>query len=156
MDATSIFSITAKQEPQRPSGVKRPLPKPPQSDSQPESTPPPIAPISIRRATATVAATVDRPIDPPLLAILEAPLALGETAAAGFARKEHELGNAFAQLSILEARTLHARLANPKTGDALAERFSRLTSERRNRLLAFLGDARRRAAVACVQTRTSR
>jgi len=86
--------------------------------------------------------------DDHLVAILDAPHAPGETMMAGFARKEHELGAAFAQLSVFESRALHARLSNPKTGDVLANKFARLTLERRTRLLAFLGDVRRRLAMA--------
>jgi len=63
-----------------------------------------------------------------------------------FARKEKELGEAFAALPILDQRALHARLSRVREGDTLAEKFSRLTSERRVRLLNFLNDARRRAA----------
>ena len=100
----------------------------------PPSPPPPPAPPAID--------------DAPLLAILDAPLLAGETAAAGFTRKERELAAAFAQLSVLAARGLHMRLANPRQGDALAEKFARLTIERRTRLLDFLADARRRAAIA--------
>jgi hypothetical protein len=86
--------------------------------------------------------------DAHLLAILEAPRRDGETLAAGFARKERELASAFAALTIFDQRALHARLANPRIGDLLAEKFGRLVSERRERLLRFLGDARRRAAIA--------
>lgn len=95
-----------------------------------------------------VAVPVSGASDAALLAILDAPLAPGETALAGFRRKEHALGNAFAALSIIEARALHLRLANPRAADALATRFARLTIERKNRLLTFLADARRRAALA--------
>ena len=87
-------------------------------------------------------------VDAQLISILDAPLAPGETVMAGFARKEHELGAMFARLGVLESRAMHARLANPKPGDELASRFARLTIERRSRLLSFLADARRRAAIA--------
>jgi hypothetical protein len=85
--------------------------------------------------------------DSPFFAILDAPLLAGETAAAGFARKERELAAAFARLPLLAARGVHMRLANPRRDDVLAEKFSRLTIERRTRLLNFLADARRRAAL---------
>lgn len=87
-------------------------------------------------------------IDARLIAILDAPLGIGETAAGGFARKEHELGAIFASLSVLEARAIQARLANVKPGDELANKFARLTCERRGRLINFLADARRREALA--------
>ncbi len=86
--------------------------------------------------------------DVPLLAILDAPLRSGEPASIGFARKEQALRDAFAQLSILAARVLEKRLANPTNGDRLAEKFGRLTPERKQRLLHFLADARRRAALS--------
>ena len=86
--------------------------------------------------------------DARLLAILETRLPDGEPTHVGYARKERELGEAFAQLPIFDQRALHARLSNPRPNDALALRFARLTIERRIRLLAFLNDARRRAAVS--------
>jgi hypothetical protein len=100
------------------------------------SVPPPAAPVTVPHPEA------------PMLAILMAPLAPGEPAFAGFQRKEGELRAAFAALSIIDAYHLRQRLANPRAGDALAEAFARLTDERRGRLLAFLGEARRRAALA--------
>lgn len=82
-----------------------------------------------------------------LLAILEAPLHDGETAAVGFARKEAELRHAMATLSVLESRALQSRLSYPKAGDQLATAFMRLTGDRRARLLNFLAEARRREAL---------
>jgi hypothetical protein len=86
--------------------------------------------------------------DVALLAILEAPLHAGETAALGFARKEAELRHVLASLSVLESRALHARLSCPKDGDQLPKAFTRLTAERRARLINFIADARRREALA--------
>ncbi len=85
--------------------------------------------------------------DDRFLSILAAPL-WGEPTSVAFARKERELRDGFAQLAILAARALHKRLANPAEGDRLATQFARLTAERQHRLLQFLADARRRAAVA--------
>ena len=90
-------------------------------------------------------------IDSRLLAILDAPLAPGETAMAGFARKEAELHAVLATLRAIDARALHARLSRPATSDLLATSFARLTSERRARLLTFLADARRREAIAAAR-----
>jgi hypothetical protein len=84
--------------------------------------------------------------DVALVAILEAPLRAGETAAAGFARKELELRHVLGTLSVLESRALQSRLSYPKAGDVLAQAFQRLTGERRARLINFLADARRREA----------
>jgi hypothetical protein len=103
---------------------------------------------SIFRDPPRIKLPLSGPHDGPILAILDAPLGLAETAHDGYRRKEHELGAAFAALPIVEARALHARLAAPRAGDAVAERFQRLVGDRRVRLLAFLADARRRAALA--------
>lgn len=86
--------------------------------------------------------------DARLIAILDAPLAPGELASAGFTRKEHELGAMFAAMSVLECRAIHGRLTAMRPGDELAHKFARLTIERRGRLLTFLADARRREALA--------
>jgi hypothetical protein len=85
-------------------------------------------------------------LDSALIAILEEPLLPGETAFAGFARKELALRNTFAQLTVMQSRALHARLANPRSGDQLVRAFMRLTADRRGRLISFLADARRREA----------
>lgn len=87
-------------------------------------------------------------LDARLIAILDAPLAPGETFAVGYARKEAELGAAFAPLAVADARSLHARLSAARLGDELATRFARLTADRRGRLLTFLADVRRRQAIA--------
>ena len=105
---------------------------PPGSDLPP--TPPPL--------TAAQLA-----MDARLIAILDAPLAPGETAMFGYQRKEIQLVSALATLTIVEARALHLRLANSRASDALATKFMRLTVERRTRLLNFIADARRRAAM---------
>lgn len=78
--------------------------------------------------------------DAHLLAILDAPLRAGD--------QEWELAAALSALPIFDQRALHTRLANPRGGDRLAERFAGLLRERRDRLLAFLGDTKRRAAIA--------
>lgn len=87
-------------------------------------------------------------MDARLIALLDAPLVPGETAAGGYARKEQELGAVLATLSVLESRALHLRLTMLKSGDELANKFARLTIERRTRLLNFLADVRRREAIA--------
>jgi hypothetical protein len=89
--------------------------------------------------------------DAALIAILEAPLEFGETAQFGFARKEAELRTAFAALTVVEARALQMRLANPRNGDQLAAAFMRMTRDRRERLINFLADARRREAFAAAR-----
>jgi len=98
-----------------------------------------------------VTPTCDTSVDGRLIAILDAPFAAGETAHTGFQRKEHELGAAFAALSVSDSRNLHVRLASPKPGDTIAHKFARMTLERRTRLLNFLADARRREALAATR-----
>jgi hypothetical protein len=83
----------------------------------------------------------------PLIAILDRPLGKGEPASIGFARKEHDLIAAFAKLTVLEARAIHARLTINAPDDVLAAKFALLTVDQRTRLLYFLADARRREAV---------
>lgn len=108
---------------------------------------------SARRAQPTIYVgppTSQRPStnEADMLAILDAPLEPRETSHLGFQRKERELGAIFTKLRVFEARALQTRLANPKQGDELASKFARLTSERRQRLISFLADARRREAIA--------
>jgi hypothetical protein len=112
----------------------------------------PLAPAAPRRCAAVIhtSSTIAAAHDARLLAILD----LDDShvpALVAFARKEKELGEAFAALPILDQRALHARLSIVREGDTLAEKFNRLTLERRTRLLNFLGDARRRAAQAASQ-----
>jgi hypothetical protein len=83
-----------------------------------------------------------------LINILDSAPQYGETIEVSFRRKEAELRTVFAALPVLDARALQTRLANPRVNDAVAVRFSRLVADRRARLLTFLADARRRAALA--------
>ena len=102
-------------------------------------------------ATLHTCTTVASSNDAALISILESPLRYGETAREGFLRKEAELRAAFAALPVATQRALHARLVNPRMGDALATKFAGLTADRRTRLLTFLADARRREALAAAQ-----
>jgi hypothetical protein len=79
-----------------------------------------------------------------MIEILDTPAAPGETIEASYRRKEQEIGALLARLRAREALALHRRLTNAT--DPLALRFGRMTRERRERLLAFLADARRREA----------
>ncbi|HEX3867465.1 MAG TPA: hypothetical protein VHV78_11970 [Gemmatimonadaceae bacterium] len=83
-----------------------------------------------------------------MITIVEAPLRNGETVMAGFQRKERELAELFATLPLVESRARHARLCAAEKNDPVAAAFARLTAERQHRLLGFLADARRRAAIA--------
>lgn len=104
---------------------------------------PPRPGVAVIHTSSTIAATHDAR----LLAILDRDDGT-VPALVAFARKEKELGAAFAALPVLEQRAMHARLSRAQDGDVLAEKFNRLTPERRTRLLNFLNDARRRAAQA--------
>jgi len=83
-----------------------------------------------------------------ILATLDQGAAAGERIADAFRRKEHALGNLFGSLSLNDARRLHERLTTPMPDDPIVVRMKRLTPERTARLIAFLADARRRAARA--------
>ena len=128
--------------------------------SSPGAPPPapardPEAPTSVWSGTRPAAGPVPAvapppgpsPDDAPLLALLLAPARPGETAMQAFARKELELRTWFEPLTPVEALALQRRLSTPLPADPVALAFGRLVIERRHRLLAFLGDARRRAAL---------
>lgn len=87
-------------------------------------------------------------LDDRLIAILEAPPHHNEMIAACFARKEAELGNLLATLDVDTARALHKRLTTFAGDDPLVAAFNRLTADRRQRLIVYLADARRRAAIS--------
>ena len=76
---------------------------------------------------------------------------LGETIDLAFRRIERELASLFAQLTPAEARALKQRFELVREDDAVAARFNRLVANRRLRLLAFLGDARRREALTAAR-----
>jgi hypothetical protein len=82
----------------------------------------------------------------PIRDIVLRPPTTGETVMVAHARKEGDLRDLFARLTVLEARALHRRLERAGADDRLAALFQRLAPDRRRRLLAFLADARRREA----------
>lgn len=88
-----------------------------------------------------------------IIAVLDQAAAPGESASNAFRRKEHSLGELFATLSIVDALSLHRRLTLAKPADPIARRFALLVPERKARLLSFLADARRRAAIASGRSR---
>ena len=98
-------------------------------------------------ASAASASRSAAAIDAALIAILDAPLRLGETALIGYARKEAEMLRILASLTVAESRALHARLVVAQPDDPLGGKLARFTADRRNRLVHFLADARRREAV---------
>ena len=115
----------------------------------PNVSPPAVRPNALASRRAAVSTKRATPVssEVPLIAILDRPLGKGEPASIGFARKEHDLIAAFAKLTVLEARAIHARLTINAPDDVLAAKFALLTVDRRTRLLYFLADARRREAV---------
>lgn len=83
-----------------------------------------------------------------ILAIIVAAPQHGERIEFAFRRKEHELMQLMAQLSVADAFELTRRLTVRLEEDLLATRFhERLAGDRRNRLMGFLRDARRRDAL---------
>lgn len=82
-----------------------------------------------------------------LIAILRRPVPAGQ-ARDGYAQKERDIGDLFALLSVGDASALHKRLRSNSPEDELAVAFARLVDDRRARLLGFLADARRRAALS--------
>ena len=103
--------------------------------------------VSIRtQATSPDTAPTGPWFEPALLEILRRPVAPGQ-ARDGHAQKEREIGELFARLNVADAMALHKRLTCAPHGDAVVEAFARLIEERRVRLIRFLGDARRRAAI---------
>ena len=87
-------------------------------------------------------------VDACLLDVLARQPGPGETIEVCFCRKEREVGALLAELPVSDARAMHRRLSrDPSPGDELAVQFSRLKLDRRRRLLDFLANARRRAAI---------
>jgi SpoVK/Ycf46/Vps4 family AAA+-type ATPase len=91
---------------------------------------------------ARVGSTTERT----LLSLLTGSSTPGLTISAEYSRREQDIRTLFASLSVVEARALHRRLTILQDGDALGTHFMRLSADRRMRLIAFLGDARRREA----------
>ncbi|MDX2093972.1 MAG: hypothetical protein SFX73_39425 [Kofleriaceae bacterium] len=81
-------------------------------------------------------ATIIRPIDP------------RDGHRVGNDKREQDLMALFEALPVLEAMELQRRLRIGRADDVVAVAFGRLVVERRQRLMMFLGNARRRAAVA--------
>lgn len=82
-----------------------------------------------------------------MIDILTRPLELHETHRDGNARREQQLRDVFARMTSAESLALHRRLGNPAASDELANAFTRLVADRRIRLLAYLYDPKRRAAL---------
>lgn len=106
--------------------------------------------VKVRAQEPRVAAVaqISSAVDELMLEILRSPAAPTETVEIAFRRKEAEMLALCAQLSPIESMQLAKRLERGKPGDELAAAFGRLIVDRRQRVLRFLGDARRRAALA--------
>jgi AAA+ superfamily predicted ATPase len=100
--------------------------------------------VTPRPVKPTVGATVEGSV----LRILTSSLRNGETIDSGYRRKEQEIVEVLGKLGLVEARALHRRLEVAAPDDLLAQQFSRLTRDRRERLISFLANARRREAIA--------
>ncbi len=84
-------------------------------------------------------------LDQRIIATIHAP-SDGVSAQAAYREKEHQVGAILAMLTVADAQSLHRRLTIPASDDPVAAAFARLTKDRRERLVQFLADARRRAA----------
>jgi hypothetical protein len=114
----------------------------------PHAAPAPVAPPSTPSTPPTPPSTrVIADIETQLIDIIVAAPPPGFTVAAAHAAKEQALAIVLAELSAWQAWHLHKRLVNQRQEDPLARAFSRIIPARRARLLAFLGDARRREAL---------
>ncbi|HLL22553.1 MAG TPA: hypothetical protein VK427_10495 [Kofleriaceae bacterium] len=81
-------------------------------------------------------------LDAQVAAVVDAPPWPDEDARFAATRKEAELVALFASLTVAEARVLRTRLVHARFDDPIAARLARLAPERRQRLLAFLAEAR--------------
>ena len=81
-----------------------------------------------------------------ILAVFAAPVTGAKQS--GYAEKEAQLKAELAQLTPAESQRLATRLSKPMKGDPIASAFSRLNSDRQKTILHFLGDSRKRAALA--------
>lgn len=105
--------------------------------------------VLVPRTTAT---SISPEFERAITDVLASKPKLGETIDLAFRRIEREIAALFAQLTPVEARALKQRLELVRADDSLTARFNRLVAERRIRLLAFLGDARRREALTNLRT----
>jgi hypothetical protein len=85
-------------------------------------------------------------IEEEIISALEQPLSPGESHRAGSERRERAVGALLAKLDIVQAYQLGRRLDLDRSDDRVAVVFRRLVIERRQRLRAFLANARRRSA----------
>ncbi|MEP6864986.1 MAG: hypothetical protein ABJE66_30480, partial [Deltaproteobacteria bacterium] len=79
-----------------------------------------------------------------IIAVLDAPKQDSETFDAAFRRKEHEIDAVLSRMTPADSLALERRLALSLPGDPIAARFSGLVAVRRNRLVSFISEMRRR------------
>jgi hypothetical protein len=119
----------------------------------PEAAPAPAAPVGplwqpVPDAAPKPPPRVPIPNEAALLAACTTPIDPDDGHRAGNDKKEQQLAALFDRLAALEALTLAKRLGDPQPADALAKAFeNRLSIDRRKRLVAYLGSAKRRAAL---------
>jgi hypothetical protein len=82
-----------------------------------------------------------------LLEILNAPPDTLLTTREAFGRKEVALYDAIAAAPMLEVWHLHKRVSVGRSDDQLLKGLARLAPDRRAKVIAFMGDARRREAL---------
>lgn len=91
--------------------------------------------------------SISHEIETEILAVLHRPRDPDENHAQSNANREAELRAVFAELDVTRALHLRRRLETPRADDLISSSFQRLVVDRRQRLLRFLGDARRRSAL---------
>jgi hypothetical protein len=106
-----------------------------------------------QRSAASEPANANREvaIDAAIVAVFDRAVS-GETIAMSYARRERELRALFERLTPDACRVLSRRLEAKVPGDQVAEHFGRMVAERRQRLVSYLDDARRREAVRSART----
>ncbi|MBA3394317.1 MAG: hypothetical protein H0T89_16850 [Deltaproteobacteria bacterium] len=90
----------------------------------------------------------DPELEAAIIETLRRPISPGQGHQLGNAARERELCELFAKLDVVQAHHLGRRLDQDRSDDVLAQAFRRLVIERRQRLRAFLADARRRQVMA--------
>lgn len=103
-------------------------------------------PVSGAAPSPSAATSAPIPIEGEILGVIVQPLEAGETHRGHNDRKERELLAVLDRLTPIEALTLHRRLISPHPQDPLVQAFGRLVVDRRNRVIAFIADTRRRIA----------
>ena len=89
--------------------------------------------------------SISHEIETKIVAVLRRPRNVNESQAEYGTNREAELCALFAELDVTRAFHLRRRLEIGRADDLLSSSFQRLVVDRRQRLLRFLGDARRRS-----------